>query len=152
MNVLIHRPLQFAFERQEGLAENHLRTQVAAVHASVEHGHGGHYEHQEHHRKEDDGELADPEFIAEEVKTLLGNVEAHQARQRQSEENDHADGMDEFAQAVIVKTRLDHGRLRAASLHTVTLGQGLVENDHALVAGVGRLLNDRHGRHGLLHL
>ena len=74
-------PDEARFERCRGLAEDHLRAEIAAIDPAVEHRHRDHQEHQEHQGEEDDREFVDPEVVAEEVEALPGNVEADDVKE-----------------------------------------------------------------------
>src|SRR5690242_1376519 len=92
---------KFLFEAQRSLAEDHLRAEITAIDAPIQHGSCDNHKQQEHQREKDNRKLIDPKFVAGKVKPLMGNVKAHQVQKWQRDEDYDAKAMNQFAFAMV---------------------------------------------------
>jgi hypothetical protein len=60
--------------------------------------------HEKHQGEEDNGEFADPQFCAEEIEALAGNVETHCVKQRKQDKGNNADRLDRLAHSMELRT------------------------------------------------
>ena len=105
--LTIDHAIDAFFEAVGGFAEDHLRAEIAAPEAAVDHGHGRHRDPDKHHGEEEDGELVDVELRAEEVEALAGQVDAHDVKERKRAKDDDTEELDVATNAMKLRARQD---------------------------------------------